>query len=123
MEHLYTCSYQLNIWQQHNAKINAATGQELQLTSNNKNGIEWDCSDFDHGMVVGPRQADLSILESVDVLGFSCITISRVYLELCKKTFSENQFCRRKWLVRAETRFSANSKKTLSTSMMSRKAS
>lgn len=67
MEHLYTCSYQLNIWQQHNAKISAAAGQELQLTSN-KNGIERDCSDFDHGMVFGPRQADLRILESVDVL-------------------------------------------------------
>ena len=48
-------------------------------------GKKWDLSDFERGMVVGARRAGLSILEIVDLLGFSCTTISRVYRELCKK--------------------------------------
>jgi len=44
-------------------------------------GKKWDLSDFERGMVVGARRAGLSILEIVDLLGFSCSTISRVYRE------------------------------------------
>ncbi len=42
-------------------------------------GKKCDLSDFECGMVVGARQAGLSISETVDLLGFSCATISRVY--------------------------------------------
>ncbi len=40
-----------------------------------------DLSDFERGMVVGVRRAGLSISKTADLLGFSRITISRVYRE------------------------------------------
>lgn len=36
----------------------------------------------EHGMVGGAKEADLSISETVDLLGFSHANISRVYREL-----------------------------------------
>ncbi len=44
-----------------------------------------DLSDFERGMVVGARRAGLSISRSADLLGFSHVTISRVYREGPKK--------------------------------------
>ncbi len=41
-------------------------------------GKKGDLSDFEHGMVVGARRADLSISKTDDLLGFSRTTISRV---------------------------------------------
>ncbi len=38
-------------------------------------------SDFECGMVVSARRADLSILKTADLLGFSHTTISRVFRE------------------------------------------
>ena len=37
--------------------------------------LECDLSDFDHGMIVGARQAGLRISETADLLGFSHTTI------------------------------------------------
>ncbi len=42
-------------------------------------GKKDDLSDFERGMVVGARRADLSISKNTDLLGFSHTTISRVY--------------------------------------------
>lgn len=44
-----------------------------------KNGKKGDLSDFEHSM------PDLSISESVNLPGFSCTTLSRVYREWCEK--------------------------------------
>ncbi len=44
-------------------------------------GKKGDLSDFERGMVVGARRAGLSILQTADLLGFSCTTIYRVYRE------------------------------------------
>ncbi len=66
-------------------------------------GKKGDLSDFERGMVVGARQAGLSISETADLLGFSHATISRVYRELSEKEkiSSEWQFSGRNCLVDA----------------------
>ncbi len=68
-------------------------------------GKKGDLSDFERGMVVGARRADLSISKTADLLPFSQTTISKVYRELSEKEkiSSERQLCGRKCLdVRGE---------------------
>ncbi len=48
-------------------------------------GKEGDLSDFECGMVVGAKRADMSISKTADLLGFSRTTISRVYRERSEK--------------------------------------
>ncbi len=61
-------------------------------------GKKGDLSDFEHGMVVGARRADLSISKTPDLLGFSHTTIYGERSEK-EKISSERQFCGRKFLV------------------------
>ncbi len=64
-------------------------------------GKKGDLSDFERGMFVSARRAGLSISKTADLLGFSHITISRVYREWYEKEkiSSKRQLCRRKCLV------------------------
>ncbi len=54
-------------------------------------GKKGDLSDFERGMVVGPRRAGLSISKTADLLGFSHTTISRVYREWPEKEKISNK--------------------------------
>ncbi len=64
-------------------------------------GKKGDLSDFERGMVVGARRADLSISKTADLLGFSCTTKAKVYRDWSKKEkiSSEWQLCGQKCLV------------------------
>ena len=55
------------------------------FTSTIRMGKKWDLSDFDRRMIVGARQAGLSISVTADLLGFSHTTVSRVCSEWCEK--------------------------------------
>lgn len=51
-----------------------------------KNGGKCDLSDFDHGMIVGVKQAGLSTSETDEILlRFSCTTFNRLSTEWCEK--------------------------------------
>ncbi len=64
-------------------------------------GKKGDLSDFERGMVVGARQAGLSISKTADLLEFSHTTISSVYREWSEKEkiSSQRQLCGRECLV------------------------
>ena len=68
---------------------------------NHQNRGKFDLSDFSCSMIVAARWAGLSISVTVDLLGFSCTTISSVRSEWCEnqKTSGEQQSCGRKCLV------------------------
>jgi len=80
--------------------VNVMTSEDNLLNSklNVRIGKKGDLSNFECGMVVGARQAGLSISQSHQLLGFSRTTIYRFYKEWCEKgkTSSMRQFYGRK---------------------------
>lgn len=46
--------------------------------------------DFDRGMIVGARQAGVTIFDIADLLGFSNTTVCRVYSEWCENQNTSN---------------------------------
>lgn len=68
------------------------------FTSNIRMQEKCQVSDFDRGIVVDARWAGLSISEHFNFLGFSSMTVSKLYTERCEKQNKtrsrEQQFCR-----------------------------
>ncbi len=90
--YIYIYTYTLT-WQQ----LNAFRHLDVKTTfkPSIRTGKKGDLSDFERGMVVGVRRAGLSISKIADLLGFSRISISRVYREWSEKEkiSSERQLC------------------------------
>lgn len=68
--------------------VNEITSANHMVTMKSRQSKRWHQnkkeSDFKNSMIVGPRQAGLSISEMSDIQGFSCITISRVHARSCR---------------------------------------
>jgi len=101
---LMQLSNQLITWQLLKCIKGCGLGQDNLLNSklNVRMGKKGDLSNFECDMVVGARQAGLSISQSAQLLGFSNTTISSIY-KWCEKgkTSSMRQYSGRKCLVNA----------------------
>ena len=76
------------MWQQLNAYNHAEMVKRLScFRPNVRMGKKCDLSDFDCGMIVGARQAGLSISETADLLGFLHTTVSSL-VRMVQKTKS-----------------------------------
>lgn len=62
---------------------------EFQIEQQNGEG---DSKEFERGMAIGARKADLNVSESADQVGFSNTAISRVYRKRPEKEKLEQQF-------------------------------